>query len=141
MRLEHVCDIELVYTSRLVIVRPYGSEEGAGYGEGEGTVTGERLQGTVRWTNHPRRRGDGMSLADAHGIILTHDGARIVFALAGRAVFGERGRGGQLLSALFESDDERYLWLNDSFCVLEGAIDNQRPGMRAHVYNCINELV
>ena len=35
------------------LVRPYGSEEGIGYGEGRGTATG-RIEGTVVWSNHPR---------------------------------------------------------------------------------------
>jgi hypothetical protein len=81
MRLEHVCDRELVYreetvySGKFVLVRPYGGEEGTGYGEGDGTVTGPQLRGTVRWVNHPQRRNDGTMVPDAHGVIVTDDHA------------------------------------------------------------------
>jgi len=33
---------------KFVLVRPYGGDEGIGYGEGDGTVIGERLRGAGR---------------------------------------------------------------------------------------------
>jgi hypothetical protein len=45
-----------------VLIRPYGGEEGSGYGEGRGTASGERLRGEVVWSNHPHRRSDGRML-------------------------------------------------------------------------------
>jgi hypothetical protein len=53
MRLEHVCDMELAYREepayegKVLMVRPYGGEEGTAYGEGDGTFTGPKLQGKV----------------------------------------------------------------------------------------------
>ena len=44
MRLEHVCDMELVYREepayggKFLLVRPYGGEEGTAYGEGDATL-------------------------------------------------------------------------------------------------------
>src|SRR5512146_363016 len=105
MQLEFLCDMELAYRvepltgEKFALVRPYGGEEGAGYGEGDGTVTGPRLQGAIRWVNHPHRRSDGSMLPDAHGIIVTHDHAVIRFTLQGRTVF-EQEQGKQLLSVL-----------------------------------------
>jgi hypothetical protein len=79
MRLDYLCDMDLTHRSqsfgKFVLVRPYGSEEGAGYGEGEGTVRGDRLQGTAIWANSSRRRSDGAMLPDVHGVIQTDDGA------------------------------------------------------------------
>src|SRR5206468_6024011 len=95
MQLEHICDIELIYREealsgeKFLLVRPYGGEEGTGYGEGDGTVTGSRIQGSVRWVNHPHRRSDGTMLPDAHGIIMTHDQAVIIFTFQGSTVFEE----------------------------------------------------
>ncbi len=89
MRLEHVCDMELAYREEpayggtFLLIRPYGGEEGTGYGEGDGTLTGPKLQGKARWVNHPHRRGDGAMLPDTHGVILTADGAQIMFSLQG----------------------------------------------------------
>ena len=76
MQLEHICDMELVYREeplyhgKFLLIRPYDGEEGTGYGEGDGRVTGPKLQGSLRWVNHPHRRSDGTMLPDAHGSLL-----------------------------------------------------------------------
>ena len=73
MRLEYICDLELAYREeptyegKFLLVRPYGGEEGTGYGEGDGTLTGPKLQGKAHWVNHPHRRSDGAMLPDVHG--------------------------------------------------------------------------
>jgi hypothetical protein len=139
MQLEYLCDMELAYQRNLVLVRPYGSEEGSAYGEGDGTVTGPRLQGRVRWVNHPHRRSDGVMLPDTHGVIMTEDGAAILFTMQGRTVFAQ-GQGQQLLTLLFETDAEAYRWLNTSVCVLEGLVDGKMSIMRARIYACRNDL-
>ena len=145
MRLDLLGEMELIYRDssfgeKFILTRPFGGEEGSGYGEGEGTIKGERINGTLRWVNHPHRRSDGSMLPDAHGIIKTVDDAIILFAMQGRTVWvGEAGR--QLLSVTFESQDERYKWLNNTYCVLEGAIDSVALKMRSRVYLCISDLV
>ena len=142
MRLEPLCEVELGYTSEFILVQPYGGEEGSGYGEGEGTLSGERLSGTVRWVNHPHRRNDSAMLPDTHGIIRTPDDATILFSFQGRTMWSEDGsKGGQALRVLFESDHDRYKWLNEVLCVLEGVIDPERLVMQARAYVCVNELL
>jgi hypothetical protein len=69
-----------------------------------------------------------------------------MFRMQGRTVFGvnekgERKGGGQVLWMVFESADERYLWLNDAVCVIEGVIDAQTMRMKFKVYACVNELI
>ena len=146
MQLEYICDMELVYreeplyAGKFMLVRPYGGEEGSGYGEGDGTVSGPRIQGSLRLVNHPHRRSDGTMLPDAHGIIVTHDQALIMFTLQGRTVF-EQGKGKQLLSVIFEAQAEAYRWLNETWCVLEGLIDGERLRMRARIYACRSDLI
>jgi hypothetical protein len=144
MRLEFVCDLALSYRelprfdAQFLLIRPFGSEEGRGYGEGDGTVAGPRLTGHVRWVNHPHRRSDGTMLPDTHGVIVTDDGATLLFDLQGRTAFvGDQGQ--QLLYLLVETEAERYRWLNNALCVVEGVIENQQ--IRARVFACINELV
>ena len=145
MQLEHICDMELVYrevplyNGKFLLVRPYNGQEGTGYGEGDGNVTGPRLQGMLRWVNHPHRRNDGTMLPDAHGVIVTHDNAIILFTLQGRTVF-EQEQGKQLLSVIFEAEAEPYCWLNETFCILEGLIDANRLQMQARVYACRSDL-
>ena len=146
MQLEFICEMMLVYRNepltgkKFLLVRPYGGEEGRGYGEGDGTVTGPRIEGSLRWVNHPHRRSDGTMVPDAHGVIVTHDNALIMFTLRGRTVF-EQEQGKQLLSVIFEAESESYRWLNETFCVLEGLIDGERLRMRARVYACRSDLV
>jgi len=146
MRLESVCEMELSYrdielgdwTGNFAMVQPYGGEEGSAYGEGDGLVKGEKLNGRARWVNHPHRRSDRVMLPNVHGIIRTEDLATVLFTLQGRTAFGKSDRGTQLLTVTFESEDERYRWLNNTLCVLEGVIDSGK--MKANVWACINEL-
>ena len=125
------------------MARPYGNEAGIGWGVGEGTVSGERLTGDAKWSNHPRRRGDGAMLPNARGVITTPDGAEVLFDLQGRTVWLERdgGRvGRQLLMALFESEDERYSWLNNTVCMAEGVIDPETLVLHLEIHRCESEL-
>jgi hypothetical protein len=92
------------------IVSAYDSEEGIGYGEGRGTATGQ-IEGTVVWSNHPRRRSDGRMLPNVRGLVTTHDGASILFELRGRTIFEGDGPGRQNLVGWFESDHKSYSWL------------------------------
>lgn len=139
MRLDWLCDMDLAYRSEFTLVRPYGTEEGSGYGEGDGRVEGPRLSGSVRWVNHPHRRSDETMLPDAHGIITTEDGCVVLFSMAGRTSWvGDVGV--QLLSVSFESEAENYVWLNSAMHVLEGVIDPEALVMRAKIYALVHEL-
>jgi len=123
------------------LLRPFGGDDGAGYGEGSGTVTGDRLVGTCVWSNQPRRRGDGRMLPDVRGLIITDDGAEVLFSLTGITVFTDQGRGEQNLVGTFTAEDERYAWLNDRVYVAEGVIDPAANTIGIHVYAAINELI
>jgi hypothetical protein len=143
MRLNKLCSMDLTYTDGFTLIRPYGGESGLGWGVGTGTVDGDRLRGTARWSNHPARRGDGAMLPAARGVIETEDGAKVTFDLTGRTVFVDRdgvSMGRQLLLCLFESQDEAYLWLNNSVCVVEGAINAETLVFHLEVHECLSEL-
>lgn len=152
MRLTHLCDIIMAHDGPPTLVRSFGGEEGAVYGTGGGAVTGDRLRGAVRWTNHAHRRSDGVMLPDMQGVITTDEGAKVWFSMRGRTVWVTTPQGplgNQMLLVLFEAEDERYRWLNDAVCMLEGTVDLQRPrpeggtipqhGGPARVYVCVNE--
>jgi hypothetical protein len=138
MRLDPLCELELAYRN-LVVISPYGGADGAAYGEGEGKAIGDRLNGTARWSNHPKRRGDGVFLPDAHGVIETDDGGTVLFHVRGRTLFEDES-GRQNLVLTFESESDSYRWLNHEVCVAEGVIDAERGAMHANVYVCVNEL-
>jgi hypothetical protein len=141
MRLEPIFDMDLDYEDGFFVIAPYGGTEGTGYGSGGGRVSGERVTGAVRWSNHPRRREDGVLMPDAHGVIETDDGARIVFHLAGysTAIEGSSTKRAIVSSATFATDDDRYRWLNDVVAVGEGTIDFQTLRVRMRYYAAINE--
>src|SRR5713101_209442 len=76
--------------------------------------------------NHPAGRADGTMLPCARGVITTPEGAQVMFDLSGRTVFVGEGTatvGRQLLMTLFESEHERYRWLNNTVCLTEGRIE------------------
>jgi hypothetical protein len=142
MQLEQLCTFDLRYMGDFHLARPYGNEAGVGWGIGDGAVTGERLAGTAQWSNQPTRRGDGVMLPNARGVISTADGAEVFFDLTGRTVFVEReGRevGRQLLTVMLESEDNRYAWLNNSVCVGDGRIDPIALTSHISVFVCQSE--
>jgi len=133
MRLEHLFDLDLRYEGEYVVVRPYGGQDGIGYAAGAGRATGPRIEGTVRFSNNPRVRGDGVLLPALDGAIATDDGARIVFSSTGLGKKDERGRKFRALLAMtVESDDERYGWVNDSLCVADATVVGRHVTMQVH---------
>lgn len=143
MDLEVLCTMDLQYSGDFHLARPYGNESGVGWGVGGGRVTGQRLSGEVQWSNQPRRRGDGVMLPNARGVISTEDGAEVFFDLTGRTVFLDVDGttvGRQLLMTLFESESENYAWLNNSVCMTEGAIDPAKLSTHFVVHLCRSEL-
>jgi hypothetical protein len=147
MRLEFLAELSLEYGDEgFLLVRPYGTEEGSGWGGGEGRLEGERLRGSVRWLNAPHRRSDVVMLPHCHGRIATDDGATILFLMDGRTPLTGDEADEQLLRLSFETDDPRYAWLNTAFVVAEGVIRADPPGsehyvMHARVYRCLHELL
>jgi hypothetical protein len=142
MRLEKLCEFDLHYVGDFHYVSPYAGESGVGWGRGEGSASGTRLSGTVQWSNHPTGRGDGVMQPQARGVISTPDGAVVMFDLTGRTVFVERDGstvGRQLLMTVFESEDDRYSWLNNAVCMTEGAIDPERLVMHMEIHLCLPE--
>jgi hypothetical protein len=133
MRLEHIFDLDLRYEGEYVVVRPYGGLDGVGYAAGAGRASGPRVEGSVRFSNNPRVRGDGALLADLAGAIATDDGARIVFSIMGLGRKNENGRSFDVALALtLESDDERYAWVNEGLCVARATVVGRRVTMHVH---------
>jgi Protein of unknown function (DUF3237) len=145
VRLEPLCIFDWSYDEDVRVkapgydlISPYSSDEGIGYGEGRGAASGQ-INGSVVWSNYPRRRSDGRMLPNARGLITTDDGASILFELRGRTIFDDDNPSGrQNLVGWFEAQDERYRWLNDIVCIAEGRIDDH--GMVIHAYAGVHEL-
>lgn len=150
MRLEHICNFEGTFSGPPApLTRPFGGQEGVGFAQGEGRFTGERLSGAARWTNTPRRRGDGAMLPDMRGAITTAEGATVLFTFTGLTLWENSSAGpvgNQLFHVGFMADDERYAWLNNAVCVLEGRMDPSIAQGRgtlgaSHIYRLVNDLM
>lgn len=142
MELEHLCDIEFRYDQAgLTQLAPFGGTEGQGYGVGVGSVKGDRLEGSLRWSNTPRRRSDGVLLPDTDGLIETLDGARIFFSVRGYSLARQTPTSRVLLSSItFATEDPRYSWLNKSFGVQDGDIDLKQGTIWARTFLCNSEF-
>jgi hypothetical protein len=124
-------------------VAPFGPNERAGFGWGDGTVSGVVLQGTFRWSNFPRRREDGVWTPNVTGSIRTEDGADIIVSLHGQSVeevAGDRLRRAILTRVEMLTEGEPYRWLNTSFIVGEGEIDEDTEEIWIDTYVCVNEI-
>ncbi len=118
-------------------VVPVEGHEGAYLGSGDGTVTGGRLSGTIRWSAwagnclYPLiRKGqkvpDQLHLCtfNPSGFIETNDGARIRFDARGYGLRSpERYRLSTTLA--FSTEDARYAWLVNVLGLMEGDFDEK----------------
>ena len=120
--------------------RPYAGEEGAGFGQGDGEVSGE-LEGSVVWANYPRRREDGVWTPNLRGAITTRAGDELLLSIHGQSVEEDAPGGRRAILARVEltSDAETWRWLNTSFLVGEGEIDEEREKWWLDVFVCVNE--
>ena len=141
MELEYLCRMEFKYgEGGFTQLTPFGGTEGQGYGVGVGVVKGERLEGSLRWSNTPRRRSDGVLLPDTDGLIETMDGARIFFSLRGYSLPKDTPTSRILLSSItFATDDSRCSWLNTAFGVQDGDIDLKSGVIWASTFLCKSE--
>jgi hypothetical protein len=147
-RLEALFKADLQYRSEsqsdAVVVAE--GREGVYIGSGDGTVAGDRLRGTVRWSLwsgnclYPLVRGgqsvpDGLHLCTINpaGFIDTLDGARIRFDGRG---YGLRSSDKYQtnLTLVFSTEDVRYAWLTKLVAVMEGDFDEKTGRATWNVY-------
>src|SRR5712692_4457294 len=122
--LELLFSLELHYQGPIELA-PIGDKMGTLVGGGDGTLTGPRIQGTVRWSNYETTGEDQVCALQVPGIIQTHDGALIRFE--GRELAMPLSEGSQQWRVAgvlrFKTDDRRYVWLNDTFALTSGTFD------------------
>jgi hypothetical protein len=126
-------------------VRPFGAldgdEEWAGFGTGDGEITGG-IEGTMAWANAPRRRQDGVWTPNLRGTLTTNNGDQLIVSIHGQSV-EERGLGARraiLARVEVATESELYQWLNTCFLVGEGEIDEERELWWMDVIVCVNEV-
>jgi hypothetical protein len=145
VRLESFCKLSMRYVNASWH-RPYPSrgenEEALGFGQGDGTVSGE-IEGNLVWANYPRRRQDGVWTPNLRGVISARDGNELLLSIHGQSV-EERAAGHRraiLARVELTTEAEPYRWLNTCFLVGEGEIDEERENWWLDTYVCLNEQV
>jgi hypothetical protein len=123
-------EFELLFTLQLryqgpIELAPMGDKVGTLVGGGDGTLTGPRVRGTVRWSNYETTDLDQVCVLQVPGIIQTHDGAEIGFEGREFAMpFPEGSQQWRVAGVLrFKTVDSRYVWLNDTFALTSGTFD------------------
>src|SRR5215472_15309824 len=122
--LELLFSLELHYRGPIELA-PMGDKVGTLVGGGDGSLTGPRVRGTVRWSNYETTGLDQVCALQVPGVIQTHDGAEIGFE--GREFAMPLLDGSQQWKVAgvlrFKTVDSRYVWLNDTFALTSGTFD------------------
>ena len=106
----------------------------------EGRCEG-RIAGTLRASNFPRRRADGVLTPDFRGVVQTDDGATLLFTWQGYGMTGGDGVN-RLVGAMTHVTDDAHLgWLNTVVCAVAGVVEPSAPGGQIDVVLDVSELV
>jgi hypothetical protein len=111
--------------------------ERAYIGSGDGSVTGDRIRGTIRWSlwsgncvyplvrkGQPIPNGIHLCTMNPSGFIETSDGARIRFDGRGYGL-RDPDRYRVSLTMVFSTEDGRYAWLTKLLGLMEGEFDEK----------------
>lgn len=136
MNLTELAEVELTYTALESLDYATGGQL---YGTMEGSLSGERLNGSLRLTNLAPRRADNVNLPTLRGVLTTGDGAQVWVELDGIATLRREDDARVFVTAFrFRTGSERYAWLNTTFGLLEGVLDSVAVGgsARGRLYAC-----
>jgi len=128
MQLEHLYRVTFTTPESWTVTRPGGDgAEGQSFLIAEGRADG-RLSARYRAANYPRRRADGALEPSFRGVLATDDGATILFHWEGLASMTPSGMRRLLGMIQHVTDDDRYAWLNDQACAIEGEVRPRAAG-------------
>ena len=125
-QLTHLFEIELNYTERFPDAVAVTGRVGEYSGSGTGFVNGPEIQGHVlRWDLF-EEVGEQLCSSNINGVIETEDGAHIRFDTMGFFRVPDKTQPQLWATSAavhFETNDDRYAWLNDVLGVWEGTFD------------------
>ena len=131
-----LCQVQLTYTGLESMDYDSGGQL---YGTMEGSLSGERLNGSLRLTNLAPRRADNVNLPALRGVLTTSDGAKVWVELDGIATLRREDNARVFVTTFrFRTGSDRYRWLNATFGLLEGVLDSVAVGgsARGRLYAC-----
>lgn len=138
MKLAPICEMQMRYTWIDYVDFGVGGQY---VGTLEGTVTGDRLRGTVKSVNVPARRPDNVNCPAFRGIIYTDDEAKIYFEFNGIALLRPEDKARVFTTSLsLRSGDARYAWVNETVGTVEGVLNTTTDQMIVRTYACQNDL-
>lgn len=138
MKLTPICEMQMRYTWIDYVDFGIGGQY---VGTLEGTVTGDRVRGTVKSVNVPARRPDNVNCPAFRGIIYTDDEAKIYFEFNGIALLRPEDKARVFTTSLsLRSGDARYAWVNGTIGTVEGILNTTTDQMIVRTYACQNEL-
>jgi hypothetical protein len=128
MRLEPFYRVTFTTPESWNVTREGGfGAEGQSFLIAEGRAEG-RLSARYRAANYPRRHVDGALEPEFRGVLETDDGATILFHWEGLARLTDSGMRQLLGTIQHVADDDRYAWLNDRVCAVEGEVRPSSDG-------------
>lgn len=136
MPLEHLFDAELTYRAELAPLAEHGERQLIG--SGDGSVSGPRVQGALRWTLFD---GGGELVCTMNPILAvsTEDGAGI--AVEGRGYAHRASRVSRVsqvwrvaATLLFSVNDKSYAWLDGTLGIWEGEFDAGQHSARYRAF-------
>ena len=137
MQLEDLYRVTFTTPESWTVTRP-GADgaEGQSFLIAEGRADG-RLSARYRAANYPRRRTDGALEPSFRGVLETDDGATILFHWEGLASMTPSGMRQLLGTIQHVTDDDRYAWLNDRVCAIEGEV---RPRVEGDGFDVVLDV-
>jgi len=134
MEITQLAAVDLTYTALEWVDYSSGGQL---YGTMEGSLTGDRLRGTLRLTNLAPRRADNVNVPTLRGVFTTNDGARAWVEIDGLATLRQEDSARVFLTTCrFRTGDDRYDWLNTLFAVLEGVLDTGTGVAHGQLLEC-----
>jgi hypothetical protein len=99
------------------------------------------LEGRLAWANYPRRRQDGVWTPNLRGVITLAEGQQVLVSVHGLSVLEDAPGHRRAILARVEltTEADQYRWLNTSFVVGEGEIDEGREHWWLESYVCVND--
>jgi len=141
MRLDPFYRVTFTTPESWNVTREGGSgAEGQSFLIAEGRAEG-RISARYRAANYPRRRVDRALEPEFRGVLETDDGATVLFHWEGLASLTDSGMRRLVGMIQHVSDDERYRWLNDRVCAVEGEVRPRSDGSGFDVVLEVSEMV